>query len=58
MHSCILTPILCLRNVLDKSEHKHEKIKKGKLIALSHKTHLENKTKVIIESALTHEERV
>ena len=48
--------ILFLRISLDKCEHKHEKFKRGKLIALSHKTHLEHKTKLFIAAAITHEE--
>ena len=49
-------PILYLRNALDKCEHKHVKTKRGKLIALIHKTHLEDKTKLFIVAAITHDE--
>ena len=51
-----LSPILYLRNALDKRDYEHKEIKNGKLIALSHKTHLEHKTKLFIEAAITHEE--
>ena len=49
-----LNLILYLRNALDRCERKHEKIKRGKLIALSHKTHFEHNTKLFIVADKTH----